>query len=245
MSIAEKSDTARHQDGEQWFGVDHTPVGDGTYFLRLVPPLGTTLEDMQAVPSLPDVSGLSLLNAALAYVACGWFVLPTDPADIKNPGSVVRDAWQDKSSRDPQQIRQWWASNPGYGIALHVGKSGAIGFDFDGDDLGQIARDGYPEIAAALRRADAIQGTRRTGDRCHFLFVMPPGKPLGNGAGVFARWGEVRGVNGVLIAAPTPHPDPGVWRLQPTRHRPTGRPAGCAARVPDPRRPTRRSENAG
>ncbi|GFG73588.1 hypothetical protein [Mycobacterium botniense] len=38
---------------------------------------------------LPDVTDMSLLNAALAYAEAGWYVLPTDPDDIKNPGSVV------------------------------------------------------------------------------------------------------------------------------------------------------------
>ena len=39
---------------------------------------------------LPDVDGLTLADAALAYADCGWYLLPTDPAiDIKNPGSVV------------------------------------------------------------------------------------------------------------------------------------------------------------
>ena len=75
---------------------------------------------------VPDVDGLTLDEAALAYAACGWYLLPTDPADIKSPGSVVNGRWHDKSSRDPEQIREWWTDYPDYGIALHCGRSGLI-----------------------------------------------------------------------------------------------------------------------
>jgi hypothetical protein len=155
--------------------------------------------------TVPDAPGPSMRVAALAYAEAGWYVLPTDPADIKNPGSVVGGKWQLRSSRDSEQIRRWWADNPNYGIALHCGRSGAVVFDLDADDL-----DALPTwLAEALRGADAIQLTRPTGDRGHYVFAMPAGAPLGNRAGAFATFGEVRGKNGVIIAAPTPHPNGG------------------------------------
>ncbi|MFZ1178675.1 MAG: bifunctional DNA primase/polymerase, partial [Mycobacterium sp.] len=156
---------------------------------------------------VPDVVGLSPVEAALAYAGAGWYVLPTDPADIKNPGSVVHGHWQDKSSRDPGQIRAWWRENPGNGIALHIGRSGAVAFDLDIDDLDVIARAGRPDIAEALRSAAAVQTTRGQGDHGHYLYATAPGESFGNGPGAFRRWGQVRGCNGVIIAAPTPHPD--------------------------------------
>jgi Bifunctional DNA primase/polymerase, N-terminal len=156
---------------------------------------------------VPDVTGMSLLNAALAYAEAGWFVLPTDPADIKNPGSVVSGHWQSKSSRDADQIRRWWKANPNYGIALHCGRSGAIVFDLDLDSLKAISAYGRDDIATALAGATVVQGTRRDGDRGHYIFAMPPDNEFGNGGGAFKQYGEVRGKNGVIIAAPTPHPD--------------------------------------
>jgi hypothetical protein len=61
-------------------------------------------------PSIPNVAGADTLTAALAYAACGWYILPTDPAvDIKHPGSVVGKRWHGKSSRDPKQIAAWFA----------------------------------------------------------------------------------------------------------------------------------------
>lgn len=157
---------------------------------------------------LPDVVGMSLLEAALSYAEAGWFVLPTDPADIKNPGSVVRGKWHEKSSRDPEQIRRWWADSPDSGIALHCGRSGAGVFDFDATSLRSIDGYGLLGVADALADAGAIQGTRRDGDRGHYLFLLPDdGTEYGNSAGAFTAVGEFRGKNGVIIAAPTPHPD--------------------------------------
>jgi hypothetical protein len=154
---------------------------------------------------VPNISGLSLREAALAYAEAGWYVLPTDPANVKNPGSVVGAKWQHRSSCDPDQIREWWSANPNYGIALHCGRSRAVVFDLDADDIDALPR----PLATALRGADAIQLTRNTGDRGHYVFVMPPGDAISNRAGSFATFGEVRGKNGVIIAAPTPHPDGG------------------------------------
>ncbi len=165
------------------------------------------LDDDRSPLWIPDVAGLSPREAALAYAGAGWYVLPTDPADIKNPGSVVHGHWQDKSSRDPARIRAWWRENPGNGIALHIGRSGAVAFDLDIDDLDLIARAGRPDIAEVLRSAAAVQTTRCQGDRGHYLYATAPGESFGNGPGAFRRWGQVRGRNGVIIAAPTPHPD--------------------------------------
>lgn len=163
------------------------------------------IEEDAVTLRLPDVSGLSLMDAALAYVDAGWYVLPTDPGEIKNPGSVVKGKWHEKSSRDPEQIRRWWKANPRFGIALHCGRSGAGVFDLDVSSLDEVSRS---DIAEALAKAGAVQGTRQEGDRGHYLFLLPDdGRIYGNSAGAFTKWGEFRGKNGVIIAAPTPHPD--------------------------------------
>lgn len=159
------------------------------------------------VGNIPNVRGLSQLDAALAYAAIGFHLLPTDPSNIKNPGSVVGGSWQKQSTRDPEQIRKWWNANPACGIALHCGPSRVLAFDFDRDDLGDIERDGRPDIAAALRECPTVHLTRATGDRGHYLYALRAGEDYGNSAGGFAPWGEVRGRNGVIILAPTPHPD--------------------------------------
>ncbi|UGU05758.1 bifunctional DNA primase/polymerase [Mycobacterium intracellulare subsp. intracellulare] len=157
---------------------------------------------------LPNVAGLTLLEAALAYAEAGWYLLPTHPADIKNPGSVVGGKWHQLSSCDPKQIRRWWTANPNCGIALHCGRSGAGVFDYDMNNLNALRVMGRGDIADALMNATAVQGTRRDGDRGHYIFLLPDdGMVYGNGAGAFTVVGEFRGKNGVIIAAPTPHPD--------------------------------------
>ncbi|MCD2119112.1 MULTISPECIES: bifunctional DNA primase/polymerase [Rhodococcus] len=148
------------------------------------------------------MSDLSLAEAALAYASTGWFVLPVMPG-TKSPGSVVGGEWQCKSSRDPEEIAAWWSKNPDYGIALHAGRSGAIVFDLDVDDFGDLPG----EMREGLRKG-RFQSTRQgVGDRGHYVFAVSAGESYGNGAGAFRTFGEVRGKNGVIIAAPTPHVD--------------------------------------
>ena len=155
-------------------------------------------EDIQSSLVVPDTDGLSLQDAALVYAEAGWFVLPIRPGS-KNPGSVVGSDWQRKSSRDAAVVRRWWAEDTNYGIALHVGRSGAIAFDLDRASLDELPLD----LAAALRTGLCQHSRRGQPDRGHYLFLNDKG--FGNGAGAFRPFGEVRGKNGVIIAAPTPH----------------------------------------
>jgi putative DNA primase/helicase len=164
-------------------------------------------DERAAVLLLPDVTGLPPRVAALAYAAAGLFVLPTNPADIKNPGSVVGGRWHTKSSRDPKRIRRWWRENPAYGIALHVGRSGLVLFDLDINDAAQLPAD----LWVALQ-CGRIQHTRLGESvRGHYVFACEPGE-FSNSAGGFMRYGDVRGRNGVIIAEPTPHADGGQYR---------------------------------
>lgn len=149
---------------------------------------------------------MSNRQAALAYAKAGWYVMPLGPG-TKVPSRSIGVDWDEKSSRSPRQIRRWWSENPRHGIGLHVGRSGAIAFDFDTDDLGIIAQDGRPDMAKALRTARGINGTRPDGDRGHYLFALRDGESFGNGAGAFTPYGQVRGRNGYIVVAPTPHPD--------------------------------------
>ncbi|UGQ39894.1 bifunctional DNA primase/polymerase [Rhodococcus aetherivorans] len=138
----------------------------------------------------------------MAYAKAGWFVLPVRPG-TKSPGSIVGTDWPSQSTRDPEQIAEWWSENPDYGIALHSGRSGAVVFDLDVDDLGCV-----PGALREALRQGRFQSTRRgICDRGHYVFAVPAGESYGNGAGAFALFGEVRGKNGVIIASPSPHVD--------------------------------------
>jgi hypothetical protein len=150
-----------------------------------------------------------MLTAALAYADAGWYVLPVKRG-TKDPGSVVGKRWNDKSSRDPKQLAAWFAGTD-HGIALHCGRSGAVVFDVDDPDK-------LPKILVKHLRSAPYQSTRPdTPHRGHYLFAMPTGRTLGNSTGrLGGAWGEVRGLNGVIIAAPTVHPLGGEYRWQRT-----------------------------
>ncbi|AZG44823.1 bifunctional DNA primase/polymerase [Gordonia insulae] len=157
-----------------------------------------------AIPDLHDDT--DMLTAAMAYAKAGWYVLPTDPRDIKNPGSVVGKGWHSQSSRDPKVLAAWFAGTD-YGIALHVGRSGAVVFDVD-------TPSNVPDVMRPHLQAAPYQSTRPDQERRgHYIFAAPPGRTIGNSTGKLGgAWGEIRGTNGVIIAAPTPHPRNGEYR---------------------------------
>jgi hypothetical protein len=159
--------------------------------------------------TVPDVTGLDTIKAALAYAASGWYQVPVRKG-TKHPGSVVGAEWHHHSSRDPDQLVSWHVL-AGHGIALHAGRSGAIIFDVDHPE-------NMPEIMTAAIRdlRPPFQSTRPgTPGRGHYVFACPPGRMFSNSTGRLGKgWGEVRGANGVIIAEPTEHPDGGRYRWE-------------------------------
>ncbi|MFT3663317.1 MAG: bifunctional DNA primase/polymerase [Gordonia sp. (in: high G+C Gram-positive bacteria)] len=142
------------------------------------------------------MTDLGLRDAALAYAEAGWFVFPLAPGRKDQP--VVK--YSTESTRDPDQINEWWQANPDYGIALHVGRSGAVAFDLDRDDLAELPGD----MADALRLGVFQSSRRGMSDRGHYVFANG-GLEYSNSAKAFGPYGEVRGKNGYIVAAPTPH----------------------------------------
>ena len=153
-------------------------------------------------PRVPDVTGLSLRDAALAYASSGLYVLPLAPG-TKIPHKGVN--YSTDSSCDPAQINAWWDENPDFGIGLHMKRSRLIGFDLDSATLEQLP----PDMADGLR-AGLVQRSRRDGgenpDRGHYVFFDDFG--ASNGAGAFGSFGEVRGGNAYIVVEPTPHAKP-------------------------------------
>ena len=161
--------------------------------------------------SIPEITDdMDVLAAALAYAKAGWYVLPVarkHPVNPgKNPGSVVGSSWQRQSSRDPEVIAAWLAGTD-HGIALHAGRSGAVIFDVD-----RPAK--LPDLLRKHLDTAPFQSTRPdVPGRGHYVFLQPPGRTIGNSTGKLGgAWGEVRGLNGVIIAAPSWHPEGGEYR---------------------------------
>ena len=155
-------------------------------FNRLTVPTGTEL--------------MSTLEAALAWASNGFYVLPID-ARTKHAGSIVGVGWPEKSSRNPSQIHEWFHTSNA-GLAIHVGKSGAIAFDVDDPSC----------VPYELNQWMHFEGTpfqsTRAGEplRGHYLFATQIGKNYGNSKGYLrGGWGEVRGKNGIIVVSPTEH----------------------------------------
>ena len=158
---------------------------------------------------IPDVADTDPLTAALAYAAAGWYVLPVR-TDTKHPGSIVGTKWPSLSSRDTKQITAWFVGTD-YGIALHCGRSGAVVLDIDNYNHVPDA------VLAAAETTDCPYQSTRSDQpgRGHYVFANTTGRRIGNSLGKLAtaaKWGEVRGANGVIIVEPTVHPDGGQYR---------------------------------
>lgn len=158
---------------------------------------------------IPEITAdTDMLGAALAYAKAGWYILPVK-AGTKHPGSILGEHWQHQSSRDPDIIAAWYAGTS-CGIALHCGRSGAVVIDLDKPTLFST------ELAHHLDNAP-YQASRPDDQpgRGHYIFGCPPGRRLGNGTGrLSGGWGEIRGLNGVIIAAPSRHADGGRYHWE-------------------------------
>lgn len=158
------------------------------------------------LPAIPSIdAGTDALTAALALGAAGFYVLPVIQ-ESKAPGSVVGKGWQHQSSRDPRQIAAWFAGTD-YGLAVHCGRSGLVVVDVDYPDK-------VPAVLSKHLSSAPFQSTRPDDPRRgHYLFAMPAGRHLGNGTGKLGgAWGDMRGLNGIIIVAPSRHAAGGEYR---------------------------------
>lgn len=164
----------------------------------------------QPAPFVPEITTSSPAEAAQQYAAAGWFVCPVDP-ETKNPGSRLGRGWQLQSSRDPSVITAWWQRWPEASVALHVGRSGAVALDVD--NAVAMRSSGVADLVFAV---DGIpyQSTRdEEVGRGHYLFAAEAGR-WGNSLSGFREagldgWGEVRGLNAVIVVEPSVHTKPG------------------------------------
>lgn len=157
---------------------------------------------------IPELDGdASALDWALAYADAGWYVGPVR-AGTKNPGSVLGASWPTLTSRDPEVIVGWFAGSD-HGVFLHCGRSGALVLDVDHPDR-------VPEWMGPLLAATVTQSTRPDDPRRgHYLFATD--KSFGNGLGTLPKgWGDIRGRNGVIVVAPSEHPEGGKYQWRRT-----------------------------
>ncbi len=157
-----------------------------------------TTDNVRAIPAIPDVNGLGHAQAAKAYSDGYLFVLPVDPNDPKNPGSIVGKNWPEKSTRDADVIDARWNTDAPPSIAIHTGRSGLVAFDLDCDVL---------PVELDWLRGGMYQASRDyESERGHYVFatdeVFVSGKLLlSDGTQV----GEIRSGNSVIIVEPSVH----------------------------------------
>jgi putative DNA primase/helicase len=127
---------------------------------------------------------VSLLTAALAYAARGWYVHP-----LHDRSKLPRLAWGSDASTDPDTIRSWWGRWPRANLGIVTGaRSGLVVVDVDG-----------PVIPAAC----SPTLTARTARGWH-LYYRHPGGEVRNRAGVLEHL-DVRGDGGYVVAPPSLH----------------------------------------
>lgn len=153
------------------------------------------------------------LDHALHYAARGWRVVPIPPGH-KHPAGIT--AWQTKATTDPERIRRHWAANPTHGVGIATGpESGLFVVDIDpadgGDDSLAVLEQRFGPMPDTV---EAVTG----GDGRHIAFRWPDGVDIHNSAsGQLGAGIDVRGIGGLIVAAPTIHPGTGrryAWEVE-------------------------------
>ena len=154
---------------------------------------------------------MSRLDAALAYAARGWAVLPLRgklPRIRKAAGGCgVHDA-----TTDTDQIKLWWAKWPDANIGLACGAaSGFWCLDIDPRHGGDISLENLEDEHGPL--PETVEQETGGGGR-HILFKHN-GLAIGNKV-AFAPGLDTRSDGGYIVAEPSLHPDtkrPYAWEV--------------------------------
>lgn len=147
----------------------------------------------------------ALLAAALRYAAGGLYVFPAyverpDPLEHAKQARFIGQ-WRTASSTDPATIRAWWEPGGpwrGAHICVDCGKSGIVVLDADGADA-------VEHVEAMGRRhvwANVVSASTPSGGR-HYWFRENYRIPIGNSASQLAPGVDVRGMGGLVYAAPS------------------------------------------
>lgn len=138
------------------------------------------------------------LDAALAYAARGWRVVPIAPG-TKHP---KLPAWQEAATTDSAMICEWWSGlyrDQGVGIA--TGRRSGI-WVLDADDLDVLHE--LEHTHGAL--PDTLTSLTGSGGQ-HLVFAYPTdGRRITNHNRLPAGL-DVRGTGGQIVAPPTVHPN--------------------------------------
>lgn len=155
-------------------------------------------------------------DAAEAYAALGWRVVPIGPR-TKHPRL---DNWAKAATDDLDTIRSWWTGlYRGHGVGIATGhQSGIWVLDIDVAD----GKAGAETLAAMNAEHGKLPETVTaiTGSGgLHLLFNTHPDHPITNGSSRNLGPGlDIRGEGGQIVVAPTIHPNGRPYRWHPNRH---------------------------
>ena len=162
----------------------------------------------------------SPLEAALAYGAAGWAVLPVagvSPAgecgcgrSCESPGKhpATRHGVHDATT-DPVLIGEWWRRSPGANVGIATGAaSGLIVVDVD---LPKGGRESLQALVAAGRQLAPTLTSHTGGRGLHLFYGRPEGVAIPNAVGRLPGLPEalpgidLRGDGGYVVAPPSTH----------------------------------------
>lgn len=167
-------------------------------------------------------TGSKMLDAALAYAALGWLVIPLHSAegvsgvkltctctrhDCQSPAKhPITEHGLTDATADEKIIREWWQKWPFANVGIVAGaKSGIVVLDIDprhGGDASLAELMG--EFGEIPETTEATTGSGGT----HILFAHP-GKPIKNSVGKNGWLGkdglDIRGDGGYIVAPPSLH----------------------------------------
>lgn len=161
---------------------------------------------MNIANNIPGAKSDGPLNAAFRYAACSLAVVPI-PYGEKRPRLAD---WPRLASKEAGQHQAWFSGLLPLNIGIATGEvSDVFALDVDFEP-------GGPETLAELeRRHGALPATPMqltpTGGR-HYLFRLPKGAPIKNSVKTLGAGLDIRGKGGVIVAAPSLHPDGGYYQ---------------------------------
>ncbi|MFB8281203.1 bifunctional DNA primase/polymerase [Nocardia colli] len=148
-----------------------------------------------------------LREAALRAAARGWHVFPLRP-NAKTP--ALEGDWSGHASTEPDQIRDWWNTNPRRNIAIATGLSGLLVIDIDIEHRSPRQPSTPPAAQRLLDRLEAITGdpaglltfaVRTPSGGAHFYYRAPATPELGCSVGRIGPSIDSRGRGGYVVAA--------------------------------------------
>ncbi len=173
----------------------------------------------------------ALRVAALAAAERGWYVVPLWPGgkqpamhgvmtcDHSGPCAQGHLGWEDRATRDRQQIAHYWANQP-LNVGIACGPSNLVVLDLDtpGGDHAEApcgVRHGADTLARLAREAlgdgwklpDDTYAVATSGGGLHLYYQAPAGVTLKNTSGAVGELVDSRANGGYVVAAGSVRPE--------------------------------------